>query len=320
MVRQNVQAMILILTALLLGSSPAFAILEQTRDDLLVLEDRLKQQFEKHPGLRGHILPMLIAPPSHYWKESKDSFAPAVFQTLTQVFDEPQALIACADCDMWRLHASAEDQLRIANGELTLPELAALKKVPTYQEAVSIATIRETADGVMMQIRSLADGKILFYALADSSQTLSDVKPFSHMAAERDRRLRGDSLFYVAMNMGLYPQGRFQLEFMEQWGARNQHISGLGVSLLNPTGALGLTYYYLNPQYRKLHFGLSAYFPLQNVFSSSSDGNDSNTVVALGSAHFHFSKSYTVFASLDSEGVFSLGVGLLNPLFMPFLL
>ena len=296
----------------------AFALLPQTHSDLAVLLDTLKNRLDSDEWLRRNALPTLLATPLHYWKESSGDFEASALNTLKMAFKEPTDIIQCVECDAWRLNIKDNQSLVINNGELSLAELGAIKQNPRYGKAKSLTTIMETPAGVEIRIISLLDGRILLHALANGNESLDNVRPYGNYAAEKERRLRGESLAYVFFNLGLWPQGRFQTEFLEQWGDRNQHISGLGLSLYNPTFALGFVYHYMFPRTRRLHVSGSIYYPLQNMVSSQEKAVDQ--VVALAMLQYSFANSYGVFGSVDTKGMVSLGFNFYNPLFLPFVL
>ena len=305
----------------LFSASPGLAMLSQTASDLQVLEDALRQATEADPSLLQQATPMLLAPPLHHWRESRDDFAAAALATLTTIFSTPQAIIPCPDCDAWRLNVRPGNGLDIYNGELSLGELGRLQRDHRYSAAKALTVIQETPSGVQVRITSLTDGRLIWSRLADSSERLDQVKPWTNFAAERDRRLRGESLSYVFINLGLYPNPLFQLEFIEQWGDRNQHLSGVAISLLNPNASVGVVYHYMMPKLRRLHLGGSLYFPLQNLAQSSGSSRDvSSQFVGQGMVEYTFANSYGMFGSVSSKGQFSIGFNFYNPLFMPFLL
>lgn len=306
----------------LLAAQPSLAMLGQTFSDLNVLEDTIRTRLEDESGLRKAMFPMLLATPLHHWQESRADFAAGVTKTLTTVAGPENVIIACTDCDAWRVNVARSNQLQIHNGELSLSELAGLRTIPKYGEARSMAVVRETPAGVEMKVISIEDGRILFYALADSSRNLDDSKPFLNYARERDRRLNGESLSYVFVNMGLYPNGLFQLEFVEQWGSYNQHISGIGLSLFNPVFSLGVVYHYMFPSLKRLHVSGALYYPLQNALTDavSEDEQLADSFVGQAMIQYAFANSYAVFAAVSSEGNLSLGFNFYNPLFLPFVL
>ena len=310
-------------TIIALGvSERVFALFGQTASDLAMLEDALEQRVSKDAGFSAKILPMLVATPVHHWVESRNDFAAEAFKALGKVFNKPSDLINCPDCDSWRLHVREGAGLLINNGELSLGELDRLRKEKRYGQAKSLAMIAETPAGVDLRIIDLSDGRILFQKLADSTERLSDIQPYLHFQEERERRERGESLFYVFVNLGFYPNALLQTEFLEQWGDRNQYITGLGLSLVNPNFSLGLVTHYMIPKMRQLHVGAGLYMPLQNALqiTARSTKDASSLAVAQAMLEYTFGASFGVFASVSTQGQFSLGVNLYNPLLMPFLL
>lgn len=303
-------ARLIVVMVLVVSSQPAVAMLSQTYSDLNVLQDMLRSRLEDEIGLKKAAFPMLLATPLHHWRESRDDFAAGAMKAITDAVGKDQAIISCSDCDAWRVNVERQNQLQIYNGELSLAELASLRKVPKYDKARSVATVKETPRGVEMKVISIDDGRILFYALADSSQNLDNVVPFNNYARERDRRLSGESLSYTFVNVGVYPSALFQLEFLEQWGARNQHVSGIGLSLFNPALALGLVYHYVFPAMPQFHVSGSFFYPLQNALADSvdSDRDLANSFVGQAMVHYVFSNVYGLFASVNNDGGFSLGV------------
>jgi hypothetical protein len=320
MVRHSIRISLLILASM--TAQPAFAVFQQTAADLAVLEDTLRFKFGDDTQARRDVLPMLLTTPRHLWKESRDDFAATVIATFGRVFTESGTIINCPDCDTWRLNVRDNNQIMINNGELSLSELGALKQTPAYANAKSIAFVKETASGIEFKLIALNDGKLIYQSLSDSTKDLNTVKPYLNYAAERERRLRGESLSYVFVNFGVYPNGLFQLEFIEQWGARNQHLSGLGISLFNPVFALGGVYHYIFPGRPRLNFSGAIYYPLANAIASAvSDNSDfSDSLVLQGSVQYMFSNSYAAFATLGTEGGLSIGLTMFNPLFLPILL
>lgn len=306
----------------LLGARPAWALFGQTQRDLAVLEDALRYRFESEPALKERVIPMLLAPPKNVWQESRTDFPAAALNVLKAVFPEPNSVIVCPDCDTHRLHVTDHNAISINNGELALGDLSRMRQDPRFKGARSFATVKETPAGVEMRIINLDDGGVLFFALADSAASLDGVKPYLHLSRELERRRYGESLAYIWFNMGLYPKGTFQLEYLEQWGKYNQHLSGVVLSLFNPTFALGAVYHYMLPSMRKLNFQLALFYPLQNALGSAVGDNQSvvDKFVLQGGVHYAFSSTFGVFALGNSDSTLSLGISLFNPLLVPFML
>ena len=176
---------------------------------------------------------------------------------------------------------------------------------------------------MVLEITRIDDGVILFYNLADSTKDLDDVKPWFNYQREYERRKREESLSFVRMNLGLYPNPSWGFEFLEQWGERNQHISGAGLSFLGPTFALGLTYHFLSPSIKKLDLGVGLYMPLQNLANTDQSAGEAITTLAgQVNATYLFSSTIGVYsvAYFGQENGFSIGFSFYNPVWFPFLL
>jgi len=131
------------------------------------------------------------------------------------------------------------------------------------------------------------------------------------------------TLSFVRINIGMYPEFLMQIDFQEQWGRRNQHISGITLSLVGPIGAIGMNYRYLLPQFKRADLGLGIFFPLQNFVLQSDDAADAITSqVYQVMASWAFADSYGLFVDMafGGETIFTVGFSFYNPMFFPFLL
>ena len=303
------------------ASTNAWAILGQTRLDLLKLEDQLRFRMERDDSFKKRLVPMLVAPPRSTWTESRDDFPESAMNSLRSVFGGTDALVVCPDCDTNRLIQRNDGKTVINNGELSLADLIELRKHPAYAEAKSVAVVKETPSGVWLRVIDLNDGAVLFASLADSSETLDGSRPYMNSSREMERRKMGESLSYVFLNMGIYPTPSFQAEWLEQWGPRNNHLSGIAISLLNPIFAIGGVYHYMLPSFRRANVGLGVFYPMQNMFSAGDAPNDAiGGFVLQGMLQYGVTGTFGVFAGATSEGDVSIGVNFFNPILMPFLM
>jgi hypothetical protein len=305
---------------MILFADPALAIFHQTGEDLAVLEDRLRYELDETPGLQTSLLPMLVAPPKHLWSESKSDFSVSVESSLRRIFPEPGQIIYCVECYTNRLSVSKDQKTTVANGEISLAELHTLRENKNYSAAKSLAVIEETTSGVMMRIIDVRDGSILFLTVADATQDLNDAKPYMGLAKELERRRQGEPLSYVFLNFGVYPHSSAQIEWMEQWGSNNQHLSGLGISILNPNIALGAVYRYMIPKNRRFNVGVALYYPLESVVSTGENSNPVGSTVLQLSVQYAVSTTFGIFSAVSTQGNLSVGVNMYNPVLMPFLL
>ena len=316
---------LLLAFACLLASPLAHALLPRTQQDLRAAEDRLRYEFgnrnERRRDLpfKGEVSPILVAPPQAYWEESKSDFAPETWAMLDRVFPSAGTLVSCSQCFESRVFIANDSRMVIQNGELSLSDLARLRAQPTYKDAKSVLLIRETPSGVAIQLLAIDDGRILYTGVADSTKTLDQAEPPLHLARELDRRERGESLSYINLDLGIYPQALAEFKFLEQWGNHNQHLSGLAISAYNPTGAIGATYMYMLPSRRRMTLGLTGFYSVVGMFGGGTP-DASSAFSAQAQFQYAFSGSYGVFVSGDTNGVISIGFSLLNPVLFPFLL
>lgn len=313
-----------ILTTLLslLVSTPVWALLNQTSLDLAVLKDALQKESEENAQWAGDLSPVLVAPPQYLWQESKDDFDANVMTVLRSVWAGKGALIPCAECDLQRMRVTKDQQVHMSTGPATTQDLATLIADPRYSSAKGIVYVKETASGVELRIIRITDGAILWQTLANGSVNLETVKPRLHLVDELERRKRGEALAYTFIELGFYPRSLVHVSFLEQWGSGNQHLTGVTISFVGPTLALGVNYRYLIPANPKVQVGGTLFLPIQNALdanSSKSTGTNSRFVVG-GTAQYAFSPTFGVFGYALTDGTISAGVSFYNPIWFPFML
>ncbi len=315
---KNISTKILVVVSLwCVQPSVAFAMLEQTNSDLVLLDDAIQNKITNDESFSASVSPMLVATPRHLWTESQSDFAPAVWAIFKKYWTASGDLIQCHDCNMQRLHVAKQHTISIDSGDLSTADLLALTSDPRYQGVKSVVFTTETASGVELKILRISDGAILFHYLADGRITLNQAKPPLGLIKELDRRERGESLAYIFIDMGFYPAGLFHMSFLEQWGSLNQHITGVTLSLVNPTLAIGLTYRYMLPFNRRITASGQLFFPLQAALSPDPVQDSLSFSVGVQAA---VSSTFGVFINAGSKGGASLGISFYNPVFFPFML
>ena len=308
-----------LLVGVLWWTVPAMAMLGQTTDDIHVLEDALQTKIDNDPEFKATVSPMLVAQPRHLWEESRTDFAPAIWTILKRLWPTAGDLIQCPDCNMQRLHAGRNQTITLGSGELSMADLLALTNDPRYKGVKSVVFTTVTASGVEIKMIRIQDGAIIYQFLADGRMTLDDAKPRLGLVKEYERRARGESLAYVFIDLGVYPTGLFHISFLEQWGSRNQHITGLTISLVNPIAALGVNYRYLLPFYRKASVSGQIFVPLESALNNKTS-NLSDRYAANIAVHCAFSSTFGMFVGAGSSGGFTIGLSMYNPLWFPFML
>jgi hypothetical protein len=310
-----------LILVLIVRSGEAAALFVQTSRDFEQLRDILNEHLSEDKGLKARVVPTLLATPIHHWSQSRGDFAAQATALLKTVLSGANDVILCQDCNAWRLNIVTGQKLQVNNGDWSLSEISRVKETLKFQQAKSLTMIRETPSGIELRVVELADGRVLLSALADGNSDLDTQKPWLGFSKERDRRLREEALAYSFINLGLYPNPLLQLEFVEQWGSLNQHITGIGLSLINPDFALGVVYHYLLRNFKNLHVSGSLMLPLSEVLTQGNQANEgTNGFVFQVMGQYAFSKTYALGLALSSEGKVSLGLVFHNPLFFPFIL
>ena len=186
---------------------------------------------------------------------------------------------------------------------------------------IAVIIIRETASGIEAKIINISQGHLLFSKLADQAKNLDQTIRPLNLAREQERREKGQALTYVFIDWGLYPNALFQVEFLEQWGPRNQHLSGFTMSFVEPVGSIGGTYHYLMPGNRKLNLGASLFITLDGLTKTSQSSTRSPwSIVSQAMVQYALSGNYAIFGIVNSKGTVSIGITFLNPVLFPFLL
>ncbi len=285
---------------------------------LNLLHDDLSAKVIKDDSFLSSISPLLLAEPQHFWKKSRSDFSSYAVSKLMKIFN--QQIVLCKECNSWRLESKINHSI-INNGPIGLSELTSLKKTYGNIEVKAYASLKETREGVEMKVIDIMDGTIRYYAFINARDiNLNNQVPWSHFAQEKNRRINGDSLHYSFINLGIWKAPIFEIEFVEQWGSRNQHITGISLQLYTPKlgPSLGLTYHHLMPSIKRLQVSGTFFYALQSALIDVD--TDGNSYSIRGMAQLRISNTYAIFVSLDTLANFSLGVTLYNPILLPFLL
>ncbi|MCX6127111.1 MAG: hypothetical protein NTV34_20500 [Proteobacteria bacterium] len=279
----------------------------------------MQTRLESDVDLRQSVSPLLVTPPQHLWEESRSDFSSSSVAILKKVFSDQGQLIFCEECGSERLHIGKDHTISLSHGDMSQSELSAIANDPRFQGAKAIAFLRETASGVELRIVRLDSAEIVIQHLADSRVNLDNAKARLGLTDEVERRKRGESLAYTFIDLGLYPNPMIHVSFFEQWGSRNQHLTGVVFSLLNPNFAIGGSYRYMLPQLRRCTISGTIFYPLQNAVANSDGGSLSSFAFSAG-VQYAFSSTFGLFAEGSTGGSISAGLSFFNPIFFPFML
>lgn len=143
------------------------------------------------------------------------------------------------------------------------------------------------------------------------------------MAAELDRRARGDSITQAFFDAALYPGQHLSLDWTEQWGATNTNLSGVSISLLDPVLGLGVAHYH-SIAFMNILVGFKGLASVPTALSRSLSGEDQEVIDPLFTGVFvikiPFGRSnYGAMLTASTNGVVGLGISLMNVSVLPVL-
>ena len=187
------------------------------------------------------------------------------------------------------------------------------------EEAVSL-----TDDGVAIRLVSLRTGQILFAQNIDGrlQEQMRSAQTFT-FTDDVERRLRGESLTHVWLDLALVPGQHVSLDVVDQFGDKNLDMAGITVSALDPIVGVGGVYYRVIPEAFNLTIGAQAVVsvPTAAVAALGLDGDLLDPLVT-GVVVVRWpipETAYGVLLTASTNGQFGLGITLMNINFLPVL-
>lgn len=145
------------------------------------------------------------------------------------------------------------------------------------------------------------------------------------LAAELERRARGDGLAQVFVDFAVYPGQHISMDWTDQWGKNNGQLSGFTFSLIDPIGGVGAAHYTRVPVLNSL-VGGKIIVSIPNVLVRSISSNDLEELAlpdplltVAGVVRVPFGRSnYGAVLTVSTNGQIGLGISLMN-VNIPFL-
>ena len=98
--------------------------------------------------------------------------------------------------------------------------------------------------GVSVRIVDLRTGRVIFAQNVDPDLVeVANTERIYTLSEELERRARGDSLTQAFIDFALYPGQHISIDWTEQWGKRNNYLSGISLSALDPVLGIGASHY-----------------------------------------------------------------------------
>lgn len=228
---------------LLCASGPARADLGTTRDALDRLEELLELRRDDGRLHPSDVLPTLLVSARPRYEESRETYPVQVLSVLTRVFGAG-GVRSCEACMAVRTRVE-DGRLEQHSGPVSLDEIVGLDDRYRGESAPArtAAWIDETPSGVAVRFVDLRSAGVVFAQNIDPDlREYRGSKRTFRLAAELERRARGDSLTHATADFALYPGQHISLSWNDQWGATNSNLSGLVISLYDPVLGIGASY------------------------------------------------------------------------------
>lgn len=310
-----------------LSSLSAMAQREATRGALSRLEEVLPRRLNDGVLTMKDVTPALVVSTLPAFEQTRAWYPAAAVSALARVFG-PGALRACEACMAQRL--TVEDgRLEQVASSLSVQDLVRLDEATRGSSARAVAAIwlDETLDGGAVRIVDLRNARILLAENVDQHlASAAASRTTVTLAAELERRQRGESLAHVFVDIGLLPQQHVSIDWLEQWGPDNANLSGFSISAVDPFIGLGVSYFRVIPPAFNLMVGAKFLVSVPNAVISSFQPD--NPQAFLGDQTFTgafmlrlplFKTNYALLASISTNGRVAIGISLLNFSLLPFL-
>ncbi len=315
-------ALLLGLSVAAMGSSFAHAQRAETSGALERVRDVLEPIVED--GLLTGVSPIIVVSARPAFESTRAWFPTAAVVALGDAVGRAN-LRACEACMNPR--ATLRDGVFVyADGTMSVPEIVAVDTDMrgAAAPAMAAAWLDETDGGVALRIISLTTGRILVAENLDGAlRARTRTARTFRVTDDLERRLRGESLTHVAIDLGLLPNQHASLDVLDQFGDRNLDLAGVSASVVDPVIGVGAAYYRVIPEAFNLTLGAKALVSLPTAVGNAlgAEGALINPLLT-GVLVVRWpipNSGFGILATASTNGVFSLGVSLLNVNFLPVL-
>jgi len=317
---------VLALTLLIaLFPASALAASDATHESLDRMQEVLTDRIADGRLNLDDVLPAIIVSTQPKYEESKEWFAVSAIQALQVALGEG-SLRLCEACMVPR--AFVEDgTLDYQSGTASLDEIAQLDEQTrgTAPAAKSAIWVDEHSAGVAVRIVDLRTGRVLLAQNLDPQliEYTNSQRQYS-LSEELARRARGDSLTQTFVDFAIYPGQHLSMDWTDQWGKKNDKLSGVTISFFDPIVGIGAAHYQ-HLQLGHVLVGGQLVVSLPTAMARAlSDQNLSvldPLVTAVGVVRVPFGRSnYGAVVMGSTNGELGVGISLMNITFLPVLL
>ena len=308
----------------MLWGSSAFAGPATTRDALERLEEVLVLRVEEGALSRDAVIPAILVSAQPRYESSEDWFTTGVIEVLQRALGD-EGLRLCEACMAPRAYVE-DGAMTFQTGPVGLDEVVRLDDQSRGDSAAarSAIWIDEYRGGVSVRIVDLGTAEVVFAQNIDPylNEDKNTHRVYT-LTDELERRNRGDSLTQAFFDVAIYPGQHISLDWTDQWGKRNNNLSGVTLSVIDPVVGIGANHY------RRVNFfntlvGGKLILSLPTTLARSL--GDSNIdvldplVTVVGVVRVPFGRSnYGAVLTASSNGQVGFGLSLMNISLLPVL-
>ena len=306
----------------LVASVPAQAQRAATSDGLDRLGETLRPSIDD--GTLQSLSPVIIVSARPAFEATQAWFPTAAVAAAADAFGRAN-LRACEACMQPRVTA-VDGRLEFNSVAISLEEIIAIDTRTRGSSAPARAAVwlDETDDGISVRIVWLSTGQILFAQNIDGGlRELKRTARTFNFTDDVQRRLRGESLTHVFVDVAFGIGGHVSMDVLDQFGDRNLDLAGLTLSAFDPVVGVGGAYHRVIPEALNLSIGgqLIASIPTAagNAFGVDGALIDRLLTAVLVVRWPIPQTSYAVIGTASTNGNFGIGISLMNFSLLPVL-
>jgi hypothetical protein len=302
--------------------STAWAGPDDTRDALDRMDELLQIRIEDGRLSRSDLLPALLVRAEPRYEVSEEWFTTRVLEILQARLGE-SGLRLCEACMAPRAWV-ADGAMTFQTGPIGLDEVVRLDEGARGDgmPARSAIWIDETRGGVSVRIVDLRTARVLYAQNVDPAliEDKNSQRIYT-LSEELERRHRGDSITQAFVDLAVYPGQHISLDWTEQWGKRNDNLSGITLSVIDPVVGIGAVHYRRLPYFNVL-VGAKGIVSVPTALVRSFDQNAGDLIdpliTGVGVVRVPFGRSnYGAVGTLSTNGTIGVGISLMNISLLP---
>ncbi|SMF71120.1 hypothetical protein [Pseudobacteriovorax antillogorgiicola] len=295
---------------LLIGALLGSQALAQSNVRRLLQDWQYRMEEHRDDGLIRDIdvAPVVLVSVMDGQDRASDALSNQTYSTASKIFG--RQLMDCQEC--LRPEVRPGKGLYYRYGFISLDDVRNIYEGKELQPRSALWVAY--ADGSLSyRLVSLKTGRVIY---SDTIQEDLDwnsrsIRNFTK-SRMKERYGRQDAIYHHTWEMGLYPNFNLSYNFLNQWGENNDQLSGLTISVINPTLAIGAAYYKVLDLDNAPIVGAKLLVKIPEALASESgESSSGSSLVVQAIAKHPFPGNWgglSGMVTVDTEGTVSIGV------------